>query len=646
MSSESNLLLGMAFYVSAFFVTLTCITYTFIQKRTDKIQKKLYLSMLFILLANCVTEFLFFIAVPRSQFSDFYFFIQIACKYLYFLLHTALLPLLGYYVLSVTGKVHSFGRIRAFFFFTPFALIEGLMLSNPIHNQCYTFSELRVYQRGWGVTALYAVSAVYILFFIVNLFRSWKALTSKRRMALVYFLIIVIAGIAIQMLHVELRVELFADSLAFLGLLLTIEDERDLINGDLAIYNRKALRIDLENLLAIDEEFHIICVKIDNADIIRRVTGSSDSGILSKLMQKELTKYVSRYQIYQTAPDSFVLVLVEEDDVEANGLAIRLTDRFSKSFYCQNTEVMLNACIMLAAVPNDVNDVDDIFNMADCTLPINHKEMLIGKNDLSYLLRRREVENAIQRGLDNGNFEVYYQPTFRAKDFSVYGAEALVRLHDDKIENLYPDEFIPIAEQIGLIGSIDDFVLKRVCSFIASGIPDILGIDSINVNISVLQCVNTGFVDHVIDIVKSSGIDHSHINFEITESVNPNDYEKVKSVVRQLNEKGFSVYMDDYGTGYSNMHGLFSMPFDVVKIDKSILWGAEKSDFGMVFLENNTRMLKQMQFGILVEGVETEEQAKLLQSLDVDYLQGFWFSRPIPEKEFVRFLEECDSAEK
>ena len=118
------------------------------------------------------------------------------------------------------------------------------------------------------------------------------------------------------------------------------------------------------------------------------------------------------------------------------------------------------------------------------------------------------------------------------------------------------------------------------------------------------------------------------------------------SVVKQLKAAGFRVYMDDYGTGYSNVHSLFAMDFDVVKIDKSIFWNSEKSEIGKILLENTVRMVRQMHRGILVEGVETQKQLDMLRDLDVDYIQGYFYSKPIPKDEFMEHLQKAPSRKK
>lgn len=638
-AQESSM--AVAFYAASFFISLTCLIYSLIQGRFDKLHKKIYLWMLGVMIANSVTETITVLVTPFRE-NETAFFVMTICHFLYFVIHAMLLPLLVYYVLCVTGLVNRIDKRGHLILCFPILVIETLFSTNPFHEWCFHFDEAtRAYVRGWGVVVLYLISVVYILFFILTFFRSWRALTRKRLLALCYFITITIIGILLQAFIIELRVELFAQSLAFLGLMLTIEDESDLINNDTGIYNRRALQIDWDTLVASKKAFHVICIKIENPGIVRRITGLSDPSVLADLLLGQLVRFLPRCFIYQTSADTFVMTLVRQNHAEALTMANHISERFEKSWQYGGAEFMFKATVMLAGVPEDIDSAVKLFDMADSALPLMHSVRLYGRTSLAYLLRRREVEAAIQRGLDQGGFEVYYQPSFRTNGLTVKGAEALLRLHDEKLGNIYPDEFIPLAEEVGLIGQVDDFVLQTVCRFINSGVPRRLGLDSINVNLSVQQCLQPGFVDHIAALIRESGSDKSQISFEITESVEAGDYQVLDAVIREFKKQGFRVYMDDFGTGYSNMHALFSMDFDIIKIDKSLLWGAEKSELGLIILSNNVHMLKQLGLGVLVEGIETREQIDLLTELGVDYLQGFYFSRPVPEKELIALLSKA-----
>ena len=146
------------------------------------------------------------------------------------------------------------------------------------------------------------------------------------------------------------------------------------------------------------------------------------------------------------------------------------------------------------------------------------------------------------------------------------------------------------------------------------------------------------------ELQEKYGVDPRHINFEITETMFDNLGEVMDRNLRELVRMGYSFSLDDYGIGYSNIHRLSKLPLEIIKIDKSLLWGAEKSELGMVILENTIRMICQMKKKILVEGVETLEQIRLLEKLGVDFLQGYYFSKPIPKDDFIKHIEKASAA--
>ena len=148
-----------------------------------------------------------------------------------------------------------------------------------------------------------------------------------------------------------------------------------------------------------------------------------------------------------------------------------------------------------------------------------------------------------------------------------------------------------------------------------------------------------GFAEYVSGVVEAEGIRKKMINFEITESVAAKDYDHLADVIEQLKHEGFKFSIDDYGTGYSNMSSLFSLGADIIKIDKSILWNAEKSELGMTLLKTSIDMVHKMQKKALMEGVETEQQIEILKKLGCEYLQGYYFSKPLPKNEFIRLIE-------
>ena len=429
--------------------------------------------------------------------------------------------------------------------------------------------------------------------------------------------------------------------MGFTGLMMGVENEDDRLNATLGIYNRVALERDLTAFIKHSRTLRLIVIRITNLDNISRMTGSENTILISISVAEYLKKLIPTQYIYTANPGNFVLTLFDMEELEVYELVQDIRSRFEDPWKFEDNEIPLSATIFITGIPGRIKHTSDVFYMLDSTIPTDLEKATLEGDDLDFLLRRAALESAVSRGLDENSFEVYYQPTYNL-DGSLHGAEALLRMHDSEMGNLFPDEFIPVAEQIGMIGDIDDFVLEEVCKFAASGIPAKYNMDCINVNLSVLQCMKPDFVEHITEIVERSGVDKGFINFEITESVAADDYRQLSRVVTDLKNNGFLISMDDYGTGYSNMNAIFSMNFDVIKIDKSILWSAEKGDLGQIILENSVRMIRQIKKKILVEGVETEKQLKMLRDLEVDYLQGYYYSKPIPKDEFIALIDKIE----
>lgn len=643
----------MALYVAAFLVSLTIFIYTFIQRRTDKDQNVAFILMLFIIIVNSLTEVIIETLLPRASGSNAVLIVLKTLSFLYFVSHTALGPLFLYYELCVTGLIKKITDLRALIELIPVIFSELLLILNIQTNIVYYYNPDGSFKRNWGMAIIYITSVIYLTAAVVHLSIYWKSITMKKKLALVYFFAVVIAGVVIQLIFKEIRTELFAEAIALIGVMLTIETEDNRLELETGIYNRRALHVDLENMWAMKFNMDIICLKITDMDAVLKGSGTSKTKKLSNEIAEFLKTIVQRFYIYGVDAGQFIIVISKEQADErreyirkflrkfepsltTDEMIEKIQERFNGTWEVGRFQSKLNAVIIKAECPEELKTVDDVFYLINSPVPKRIEKQLLKGDDLNYILRRTAVEQAILRAMETNEFEVYYQPTYYLTGFKLHGAEALLRLHDSEIGNVFPDEFIPVIEQMGLIDDVDDFVLKQVCEFIKTGIPEKAGMDCINMNLSVSQCMRTGFVERMNEIVESYGVPKNMINFEITESVAADDYDKLSHVIDELKSAGFKFSMDDYGTGYSNVQSSFSLDYDSIKIDKSILWGAEKSQKGKTILTNSINMIKQMDKEIVVEGVETDAQIDMLRELPVDYLQGYYFSKPIPRDELIK----------
>ncbi len=297
--------------------------------------------------------------------------------------------------------------------------------------------------------------------------------------------------------------------------------------------------------------------------------------------------------------------------------------------------------------PKYVNDADKALQIisyvsTEYIYTQSSPNLVIDDRVIDRMNYRNSIEIIVREAVRNKTFEVYYQPILCVNGGEFKSAEALVRLKRPSSENyISPEDFIPVAEKCGLIQEIDDLVFEKVCSFIARENLQSYGVKTIEVNLSGNEVVDRHTFSRLIRKMEKYHIPPKFINFEITETAYINNDDVFKENVQKLKEIGSSFSMDDFGSGYSNLLELLKMDYVLVKMDKEFIWNCLDLDKpeNMRMLEYSIGFLKDYGLHILAEGVETVEQAEILISKGVEYLQGFYYSRPIPENEYIEFLK-------
>ena len=200
-----------------------------------------------------------------------------------------------------------------------------------------------------------------------------------------------------------------------------------------------------------------------------------------------------------------------------------------------------------------------------------------------------------------------------------------------------------LAEKTGIILRIGEFVFESVCKTLSEINLEECGIEKIDVNLSVTQCMQEILAEQILTIRKMYKVPTSVINMEITETAMAHTPEVLLKNIQKLVDAGIEFSLDDYGSGYSNMNYMLSIPFSMIKIDKGIVWTAAKNERAYLALKSTISMISDLGMSVLAEGVETEEQAKWLTELGCDYLQGFYFAKPMPKQEFITLMKEMKS---
>lgn len=255
--------------------------------------------------------------------------------------------------------------------------------------------------------------------------------------------------------------------------------------------------------------------------------------------------------------------------------------------------------------------------------------------------RRKQIEAEMEPALQNGEFQVYLQPKVNMITAKVFGAEALSRwVHP--VEGIRsPLSYIPLFEENGFVVKLDMYIFEQICKLKAEWYKQ--GVEfaciPISINMSRLHLFKKEFVDELSAIVEKYDVNPSEIEVEITESVYLNDYSELIQVVSRLQERGFSVSIDDFGSGYSALNMLKDIPVDTIKIDKEFLQLSANTERGKKVIKNVIILCKDLKLHVTVEGVETEEQIDFLTNYGCEIAQGFYYSKPIPVKEFEEYTK-------
>ena len=252
-----------------------------------------------------------------------------------------------------------------------------------------------------------------------------------------------------------------------------------------------------------------------------------------------------------------------------------------------------------------------------------------------FLYNRKFIEENMQTAITERQFMMYLQPKYSIAQNEIIGAEALVRWRHPERGMIYPNQFIPIIEENGFIKKVDYYIWEEACRFIRKC--EDAGINScpISVNVSRIHLRGNECVQVLSDMIADNGITKALLELEITETA---DDQQVSAKALELKEEGFTLLMDDFGSGYSSLNILLETPFDVIKLDKKFMENMMVSDKGKLILEQVVSMANKLELGLLAEGVETKEQVELLQSIGCDQVQGYYYAKPMPEEEFFELL--------
>jgi predicted signal transduction protein with EAL and GGDEF domain len=338
--------------------------------------------------------------------------------------------------------------------------------------------------------------------------------------------------------------------------------------------------------------------------------------------------------------DEFAIIQTEiASPSDVASLASRIRDALTAPYELDGHQVPADVSIGISVAPDDTVESGQLLKNADMAL---YRSKAEGRGTFRFfepqmderVKTRRTLELDLRNAIVNGEFELYYQPLVNLERHEISACETLLRWHHPTRGMVAPAEFIPMAEETGLINQLGEWVLRQACLEAATW-PDEI---AVAVNLSPVQFKNQNLALLVVSALAQSGLPARRLELEITEAVLLQNNEATLATLHRLRDLGVRIAMDDFGTGYSSLSYLRSFPFDKIKIDRSFIHDIADKDESGAIVQAVTSLASRLNMATTAEGVETEAQLRMIQALGCTEMQGYLYSRPVPAKDLVPLL--------
>ncbi len=574
-------------------------------------------------------------------------YINYAAHFMYLSIRLLMVPIYILYLISLTDTWHKIGKKRAFsvMLALPYAAVIFVLVMNSFNGSVFYYAENGDYKRGPAIAVLYISSFLYLIYGAAYLIRYRKLFTSEKLTALFSIFPLTLAAVAVQWFINTLLVEMYASAVALLLIIVTVQRPEELLDSLTGLGKYDAYCVDMKKNFANGKRVGVIMVNISNYSSMHAILGLDNlksllRGVAAKLVIINKEEKL-RADMYYLDRGRYRYVVTESNWDKIEGTADRINSELKQSVIFNHMSLNLIAYVCIAYCPEEITDFEPLMAFGNDLNDMPYTGQVLRTSEIAKQNRFRlnnELDAIIDSAIANDMFEIYYQPIYSVEDGRFISAEALLRLKHEKYGFIPPDLFIPAAEKSGAIHRIGEMVLEKVCSFIAGDDFKELGLEYIEINLSVAQCMQAGLADSILEIIRRYGVSSDKINLEITETAASYSQNIMMENLDKLSEAGVAFSLDDYGTGYSNIKSVASLPVKIVKLDKTFV--DNESDPRMwIVLKNTIKMLKDMNMSIVVEGIETEGLMKKFADLKCEYIQGYYYSRPVPEADFIAFMQ-------
>lgn len=531
----------------------------------------------------------------------------------------------------------------------PLYFMVFLLITNPWTSIFFSMDNLGGFSRQLG---FYYIITPFLFYHVIAatfiLIKNGKNVSLKEKFSLFFFVLVTISGVIIQsFIFKNLLIISGCFTLGIAVIFLAMQNPEYDFDPVTRIYNQECMQKFLNELVVEDQKICGLGIGIYNYKNIRSIYGEKKNSYIKREIGLFLKEEIGEGFAFYITHGRFALLL--PDKADKLEIKRKIEQRFEKEWNLSTSgseTIKLDYRFIYLPEETIRDCVDEIIDVLKVELYDSQysdisRMQSIDNSDINNRRKEREVIRALYDSIDNKNLKAYYQPIYDSENQKFISAEALARIEDPKLGIMMPGKFISLAEEDGTILRLGNLIFREVCSFIKRNNLEELGLKRISVNLSPIQCLHENLVTEYVEIAEEFGVDFKYINFEITETAMI-DLDYLSNMMEAFMSRGAVFSLDDYGTGYSNLVSITKLPLSIIKIDKSILWayynGTDK------ILPHLIKMFIEDGYKVLCEGIEKENMSEGVKNMGAQYEQGYLYSKPLPEDEFLAFLSDHNNA--
>ncbi len=494
-----------------------------------------------------------------------------------------------------------------------------------------------VYTAGPAVMVTYLFTGMFILVNIVFTLAKRKQANHRRSQVILSWLALWLVAAMVQFFNNELLLVGYAGALGVLVIFFRLENPEYLTDAVTGLFNQDGLLLYARKLYNEKKSFSLMSIWW-NLGISQADEGAREQAVMAAFA-KRLPK-LDNTRVFKMADDEVWMIFEDMEHVDDTVEKVRSFVEYGR----RELGGMAQAAFTYmpdAAMVGDYQEMVHLMQYARWKSS-DHSATNFKEVDFDFVEQMRKeksMEQMLDEAMKEDRIEVYYQPIFSTKAKKFVSAEALVRMRDRDGNLVPPGAFIAVAEANGKILQLGEIVFEKVCRFFTKEQLEQYGLHYIEVNLSVVQCGYPGLADDYIGIMEKYQINPRYINLEITESASMAAKKTLLENMRRLMEYGVYFSLDDFGTGQSNLNYIVDMPVNIVKFDREMSQAFFQDEKAKYVMNAAMQMIHGMKLKIVSEGIETEEQYLAMEELSIDYIQGYYFSKPLPEAAFLAFLQ-------